>query len=289
MLNFDDTTTTNMNKIIPAISGIYIIINTINNHKYIGSSKNIFLRWMEHKRLLRKNKNCCKGLQSAWNKYGEQSFSFEVLRMCKRGSLLEFEQQYFDLLKPEYNMLSVAKSLPTMKGKKHSIETKKRMSASGKKSWTEERRKTASLMVGELNPTYGSKHTDEFKKKRKETMIKMWTNDDFRKNQIEKRTGKNKPNMVGKLAGDKNPMYGMSGDKSPCWGRKLSKEHIDKFCFSTRRKIKQIDVVSGSIISEYVSITEAAMQIMGTKKATGNIVSCAKGILKSAYGYKWSY
>ena len=33
------------------ISGIYCIINKINNKKYVGLSKDIYRRWGEHKRV----------------------------------------------------------------------------------------------------------------------------------------------------------------------------------------------------------------------------------------------
>lgn len=31
------------------VSGVYCIINILNNKKYIGSSKNIYSRWFKHK------------------------------------------------------------------------------------------------------------------------------------------------------------------------------------------------------------------------------------------------
>lgn len=61
------------------ISGIYAIVNTINNKQYIGSAINIKSRWVDHKKRLRKGNHHCKHLQFAWNKYGESAFSFIVL------------------------------------------------------------------------------------------------------------------------------------------------------------------------------------------------------------------
>lgn len=43
-------------------------------------------------------------------KYGYSKFSVEILEYCDPENLIEREQYYIDLLKPEYNMLKVAGS-----------------------------------------------------------------------------------------------------------------------------------------------------------------------------------
>lgn len=58
--------------------GIYKIVNKINNKVYIGESLDIERRWDEHKEDLNNNKHHSKKLQSAWNKYGEESFEFLI-------------------------------------------------------------------------------------------------------------------------------------------------------------------------------------------------------------------
>lgn len=57
-------------------SGIYAIVNTINGKVYIGSSKSVEGRCNGHFRDLRNHKHYNVKLQRAWNKYGEQSFSY---------------------------------------------------------------------------------------------------------------------------------------------------------------------------------------------------------------------
>jgi hypothetical protein len=89
-------------------SGIYKIENTINSKVYVGSSNNIKVRWRKHKALLRHNKHPNQHLQNAWNKYGEDVFIFSVVELCPINSLLNKEQHYIDLLKPEYNQTLVA-------------------------------------------------------------------------------------------------------------------------------------------------------------------------------------
>lgn len=71
--------------------GIYEILNTVNNKRYIGSSKTLKSRLSEHKRLLKKNQNPCKLLQRAWNKYGEESFVFKILTICEEKDLNFYE------------------------------------------------------------------------------------------------------------------------------------------------------------------------------------------------------
>lgn len=87
--------------------GIYQIINTINNKKYIGSSKNIQARWTRHRRELKQNKHHSFYLQRAYNLYGESSFKYEIIEECNLVILLEKEKIWINKLNPEYNVGSV--------------------------------------------------------------------------------------------------------------------------------------------------------------------------------------
>lgn len=78
------------------ISGIYKITNNVNGKFYIGSSQNISRRWYDHKRELRIQKHHNKYLQRAWNKYGEENFSFEIVEECKVEELSDREQLYIE-------------------------------------------------------------------------------------------------------------------------------------------------------------------------------------------------
>lgn len=77
--------------------GIYKITNKINGKFYIGSSNNLRKRLQDHKRELRAGKHTNKHLQASWNKYGEDSFDFEVLEIVSDGTnekLRELETLY---------------------------------------------------------------------------------------------------------------------------------------------------------------------------------------------------
>jgi len=87
-------------------SGVYQIINITNSHKYIGSSVDIRNRWNCHRNTLHNNKHTSIYLQRAYNKYGYFNFFYQLLEETINDTkiLLEREQYYINLLKPEYNM-----------------------------------------------------------------------------------------------------------------------------------------------------------------------------------------
>ena len=62
------------------MTGIYKITNKINGKVYIGQSTNIEKRWQDHKNDWKYNKT--KLLYKAFEKYGLDNFTFEVLEEC---------------------------------------------------------------------------------------------------------------------------------------------------------------------------------------------------------------
>src|ERR1017187_10366861 len=89
-------------------SGIYIIINILNNKIYIGSAINLYKRLYEHFRTLKENKHKNKHLQSSYNKYKKDNFIYHLLEYCNKEELIKREQYYINLLKPEYNICQIA-------------------------------------------------------------------------------------------------------------------------------------------------------------------------------------
>lgn len=122
------------------VSGIYLITNTINGHRYVGSSADVDMRWSQHKWNAGKNKHINPHFQHAWNKYGQQAFAFEVLEIVPDpADLVTIEQYYLDWLEPEYNICPVAGSCL---GRACSKQHRARISASHKGKVLSEEHKT---------------------------------------------------------------------------------------------------------------------------------------------------
>ncbi len=103
--------------------GIYMFTCSKNGDRYIGSSSNIENRRRNHVILLKNKKHHNKHFQNIWNKYGEDSFSFELIEVVDDLSkLIEREQFWIDLWKPEINKAIKAES--GFLGLKHKKETK---------------------------------------------------------------------------------------------------------------------------------------------------------------------
>ena len=161
------------------ISAVYKITNTITNDFYIGSSKDVKLRWAVHK------------CQSTWNqcpnnpmyldmqKYGVDKFDFEILEVVEVKQLKEMEQRFIETLKPTYNDRN-ANGLDIERKKKYNIEyrktekykeyekTEKRKKAKKEyqKEYHKEYHKTEKFK--EYQKEYYKAHKDEFKEYQKE-------------------------------------------------------------------------------------------------------------------------
>lgn len=80
------------------ISGIYGIFHIGKQSVYIGSSNNIYMRWINHRSLLNNDKHHCSHLQNVWNKYGSNAFEFKILESYNvtREELFGYEQKWYD-------------------------------------------------------------------------------------------------------------------------------------------------------------------------------------------------
>ena len=115
------------------VSGIYLITNLVPGKVYVGMSSNIHRRWLDHRNKLRKGTHPNPHLQSAWVRYGESEFRFEVLQVeLDLTKLQELERHYINHLRalnPDYGYnLSSGGSINYIR----SPETRARMSAAHK-------------------------------------------------------------------------------------------------------------------------------------------------------------
>jgi group I intron endonuclease len=112
---------------IPTSSGIYRITCTITGLIYVGSAVNLRRRWITHCSDLRRNKHGNPKLQRAFNKYGSDAFSFEVLELILIPEMLIPREQYwFSRLQPfgsrGFNIAKVAGSTLGRKASPEAIE-----------------------------------------------------------------------------------------------------------------------------------------------------------------------
>lgn len=155
---------------------VYRITCKINDKCYIGQTCNYNGRVNAHRCDLRKGRGIQK-LQSDWNLYGEDSFSFEILQECSDKSRLnELEKYYikkFNSISQGYNTSPGGigqgnyKYLNGMYGKHHTEKSKQLMSKNRK-----------GLTAGTKNPNYGnhdnSKFTEEVRKRMSEQQKLRW-------------------------------------------------------------------------------------------------------------------
>jgi group I intron endonuclease len=155
--------------------GIYKITNIINDKVYIGSSVDVKNRIRHHKFHLSKNTHNSPKLQNAYNKYGSESFIYEIIEIVEtKELLLEREQFYIDSYvsyKLGYNSRHKAEA---NYGLSPSAETRKKISDSlkgrigpnkDKIVSDETKAKISEAKKGKPSNRKGSKHSEESKEK----------------------------------------------------------------------------------------------------------------------------
>jgi group I intron endonuclease len=126
-----------------SIACVYKIVNINNGHEYVGSAlKGFDWRKRKHLRELKQKKHHNRHLQNAYNIYGENSFSFQILEIVENISILtQKEQEWVNRLNPVYNVMRDIKSHIGVKrspetclkisqaliGSHHSKETKEKL------------------------------------------------------------------------------------------------------------------------------------------------------------------
>lgn len=81
--------------------GVYKIQLRDTELQYIGSSKQIAIRWESHIYDLQRNQHRNDRLQDLWNEYGGAAFDFIVLEECTRDQLLNREHAWSETISIE--------------------------------------------------------------------------------------------------------------------------------------------------------------------------------------------
>ena len=169
-------------------SGIYKIINLVNNKFYVGSAVNLRRRKARHFSELRNNRHNNRHLQAAWLKYGEKSFVFVVVEeVPDLAKLLDAENIWLkEHVGKDYCYNLGVDAVAPMLGK-----------------------------TGELSPTWGRKRTP------RELAAQNWTGRRHRKESRDKirayLIGKPRPaevraKIAAAVSGERNPNYGKPRD-----------------------------------------------------------------------------
>lgn len=180
--------------------GIYIILNNINKVFYLGSSMHLNMRRHSHFHNLRNNKHPNPHLQKAYNKYGEDAFSFikiECFKDCSETELRLKEQQYLNIIFDKYIIYNILKDVnfgkavasidPEIdrlrriklsiagKGRTLSDETKQKISAAhiGLKYSDEVRAKLSQIKTGSKHSIKTKLHLSELRKGYKNANSKL--------------------------------------------------------------------------------------------------------------------
>ena len=155
---------------------IYTILNKNNGKIYVGQTSQGRYRFSQHKSNLRANTHPNPHLQASWNKYGEDSFEFNVLEHCNDDKLGDNERWWINYFNSDnrekgYNLKeggdrgfkfseeSLKRMSESHKGKIHSEKTKQKMSEShkGRKLSKSHRENISKAKMGSNNPMYGLK------------------------------------------------------------------------------------------------------------------------------------
>lgn len=171
----------------PTSAGIYQIINLVNGKIYVGSSNSLYNRKKSHLSGLRRNIHRNQHLQSAWNKYGEHNFKFEILQIVKDyKSIIGCEQFWINFTcctdrKYGYNIASNAQH-PSL-GRTLTEEHKRKISEGTKKALADPkiRLKMSLSNIGSGNGMYGKKHSLETKLKYSKKRLGMKASDETKK------------------------------------------------------------------------------------------------------------
>ena len=123
---------------------IYKITNTLNGKCYIGQAKDAQRRWQKHC----SPKSGCKKICRAIQKYGKESFTFEVLFVCDPEVADINETIQIARHNSVENGYNICPQGGSRRGVKLSSETKKKLSDAKKNMSDETKKKISDAMKG---------------------------------------------------------------------------------------------------------------------------------------------
>ena len=83
----------------PKTAGVFVITNTANGRVFLGSSLNLHGSLNKHRFVLSLGSHWEKALQADWNRYGKDSFTFEIAEVVEHKDDPDFDaEQELELL-----------------------------------------------------------------------------------------------------------------------------------------------------------------------------------------------
>lgn len=119
---------------IPAVSGVYLLTDIVTNKTYVGASKNIRTRAIQHFSRMATNSKYAPYTFFSYTYaiHGSSGFTFDVLEVCEESRLLDRELHWFHALKPTENTMKC-----TPKGAAFSEDERERRSERVRKLWAD--------------------------------------------------------------------------------------------------------------------------------------------------------
>lgn len=244
---------------ISGIGFVYMITCINTNKIYVGSTDDIEERWRYYYQLN------CKSQIKIYNsllKYGVDNHVFEIVWAGELSEMLKYETLIgwgFDVLEREAGLtLRLPKLGDVWNSTSDETRLKIGISSTG--------RVKSELTRAKLSKSNkGKKRTQITKNKLSASLVGR----DF--------SEKHKNNISISKIGNKNYFY----------GKKISKEILDKRANTRKKAILQYDL-QGSFIKEWISALDAGMELNISKERIG---ACCRNYkwCKSAGGFKWKY
>jgi len=247
------------------IIGVYKISNTLGpeGKYYIGYSCDINRRWGTHKSTLKTNKHCNIRMQRAYEKYGSDCFTYEILQECEtEEEAKNVELSYLEdltirdkLYNLHYN--SSGGDMLTYHPNKELIIEKRRKSQkeSNSKLTHEEHKLRFCMKIGEKNGMYGRTHTDEVKR----LYSDMHKGNTYNLGRKASQETKDKMSVI---ASER------LGEKNPFFGKKHSEETLKKMLETKQKNIakygRTLPTNTREILIDgktYISASEAGRQL----------------------------
>jgi len=285
--------------------GVYKITNLVNGKVYIGSSKELEKREMQHKSDLKCGRHHNEYLQNSYTKHGKENFEFNIIEFVENeDELIEREQFYIDKYnacnrKYGYNLNPYARGGGGAKGERNGWYGKGYMQLGNKnpsygKKHTRETKRILSIKntrYGEKNHNYGNKGVKNPLSKQiaqidPDTLkvIKIWG----ASIEIERELGFHGGNICQVCIylenhSKRKQSYGYYW----CYEKDINKcISSNDYIHSQYKKVAQIDIKTKNVLKVYDKISDAAKEHSINSE---NISRCCKGKNATAAGYVWIY